>query len=59
MPGVVEEKTSTRSSDYEWSGLSIRTPMNKGIDQADLEVLMGFNGSVTQGHYVPICNFLG
>ena len=59
MPSVVEKKTSTRSSDYEWSGLCIKTPMNKDINEADLEVLMGFNGSVTQGHYVPICKFLG
>ena len=52
-------KTSTRSSDYEWSGLCIKTPMDKDINEADLEVLMGFNGSVIQGHYVPICKFLG
>ena len=55
----MEKKTSTRSSDYEWSDLCIKTPMDKDINEADLEVLMGFNGSVTQGHYVPICKFLG
>ena len=33
--------------------------MDKDINEADLEVPMGFNGSVTQGHYVPVCKFLG
>ena len=45
----MEKKTSIRSSDYEWLGLCIKTPMDKDINEADLEVLMGFNGSVTQG----------
>ena len=59
MPSVVKKKSSTRSSDYEWSGLYIKTPVDKDINEVDLEVLMGFNGSVTQGHYVPICKILG
>ena len=35
--------------------MCLKTPMGIDTDDKDLEVLMAFNGSVTQGHYVPIC----
>ena len=32
--------------------------MDIDTDDKDLEVLMAFNDSVTQGHYVPICKYM-
>ena len=32
--------------------------MDIDTDDKDLEVLMASNGSVTQGHYVPICKYI-
>ena len=57
MPSVVQKKTSTRSCDHEWSGVCIKTQMDKDINEADLEVLMDFNGSVTQGILYPSVSF--
>ena len=58
MPSVVEKNTSTRSCDYEWSAMCLKTPMDIDTDEKDLEVLMRFNGPVTQGHYAPICKYI-
>ena len=35
--------------------MCIKTPLDSDVAEEDLEVLISFNGSNTQGHYVPIC----
>ena len=51
----MEKPTATRSHNLQWSGMCIKTPLDSDVDEKDLEVLIGFNVSNTQGHYVPIC----
>ena len=55
MPVIVEKPTATRSNNLQWSGMCIKTPLDSDVPEDQLEVLLGFNGSNTQGHYVPIC----
>ena len=55
MPSIVEKPTATRSNSPQWSGMCIKTPLDSDVAEENLEVLIGFNGSNTQGHYVPIC----
>ena len=55
MPSIVEKTTATRSNNLQWSGMCIKTPLDSDVSEEDLEVLIAFNGSKTQGHYVPIC----
>ena len=55
MPSIVEKPTATRSNNLQWSGMCIKTPLDLDVSEEDLEVLVAFNGSNTQGHYVPIC----
>ena len=55
MPSIVEEPTAIRSNNLQWSGMCIKTPLDSDVSEEDLEVLIAFNGSNTQGHYVPIC----
>ena len=38
--------------------MCLKTPMDIDTDDKDLEVLMAFSGSVTQGHYVTICKYI-
>ena len=51
----MERPTATRSNNIQWSGMCIKTPLDSDVNENDLEVLIAFNGSNTQGHYVPIC----
>ena len=51
----MEKPTATRSNNIQWSGMYIKTPLDSDVNEKDLEVLIAFNGSNTQGHYVPIC----
>ena len=51
----METPTATRSNNIQWSGMCIKTPLDSDVNEKDLEVLIAFNGSNTQGHYVPIC----
>ena len=51
----MEKPTATRSNNLQWSGMCIKTPLDSDVNEKDLEVLIAFNGSNTQGHYVPIC----
>ena len=55
MPIIVEKPTATRSNNLQWSGMCIKTPLDSDVSEEDLEVLIGFNGNNTQGHYAPIC----
>ena len=55
MPSIAEKPTATRSHTLQWSGMCIKTPLGSDVSEEDLEVLIVFNGSNTQGHYVPIC----
>ena len=55
MPSIVEKPTATRSNNLQWSGMCIKTPLDSDVSEEDLEALIAFNGSNTQGHYVPIC----
>ena len=55
MPSIVEKPTATRSNNLLWSGMCLKTALDSDVAEEDLEVLTGFNGSNTQGHYVPIC----
>ena len=55
MPAIVEKHPATRSNNFQWSGMCIKTPLDSDVPEDQLEVLLGFNGSNTQGHYVPIC----
>ena len=55
MPSIVEKPTATRSNNLQWSRMCIKTPLYSDVSEENLEVLIGFNGSNTQGHYVPIC----
>ena len=54
MPSIVEKSTANRNNNLECSGMCIKTPLDSDVSE-DLEVLIAFNGSNTQGHYVPIC----
>ena len=54
MPAIVEKPIATRSNNLQWSGMCIKTPLNSDVPEDQLEVLLGFNGSNTQGHYMPI-----
>ena len=51
----MERPTATRSNNIQWSGMCIKTPLDSDVNENDLEVLIAFNGSNTQGHYVPTC----
>ena len=55
MPSIVEKPTATRSKNLQWSGMCIKTLLDSDVSEEDFEVLIAFNGSNTQGHYVPIC----
>ena len=55
MPSIVEKPTATRSNNLQWSGMCIKMPLDSDVSEEDLEVLIAFNGSNTQAHYVSIC----
>ena len=55
MPSILEKPTATRSNNLQWSDMCIKTPLDSNVSEEDLEVFLAFNGSNTQGHYVPIC----
>ena len=51
----MEKPIAARSNNLQWSGMCIKTSLDSDVDEKDLEVLIAFNDSNTQGHYVPIC----